>query len=91
MLRKGNGSISAAGGSGWGGGGGGRISLDCYSIQDVKVTVHGLYLIHISSKYKNFKLPNSIYLLGMILAYNIIFRISFKLQTFFSLTLNHLL
>ncbi|KAJ0970737.1 hypothetical protein J5N97_018696 [Dioscorea zingiberensis] len=37
----GNGTISAAGGSGWGGGGGGRISLECYSIQDVKITVHG--------------------------------------------------
>lgn len=46
--RKGNGTISAAGGTGWGGGGGGRISLDCYSIQeDVKVTVHGLYQLHI--------------------------------------------
>ncbi|XP_068650763.1 uncharacterized protein [Aristolochia californica] len=38
---KGIGIISAAGGRGWAGGGGGRISLDCYSIQDVKVTVHG--------------------------------------------------
>lgn len=38
---KGNGTISAAGGSGWGGGGGGRISLECYSIQDVKITAHG--------------------------------------------------
>uniref|UniRef100_A0A803LU97 DUF8003 domain-containing protein n=1 Tax=Chenopodium quinoa TaxID=63459 RepID=A0A803LU97_CHEQI len=35
------GTISAAGGRGWGGGGGGRISLRCYSVQDVKVTVHG--------------------------------------------------
>lgn len=44
LPRKGNGTISAAGGKGWGGGGGGRISLDCYSIQeDIKVTVHGLY------------------------------------------------
>ena len=47
MLRKGNGTISGAGGSGWGGGGGGRISLECYSVQDVKITVHGLYLMHI--------------------------------------------
>ncbi|KAH7687489.1 Growth factor receptor cysteine-rich domain-containing protein [Dioscorea alata] len=38
---KGNGTISAAGGSGWGGGGGGRVSWECYSIQDVKITVHG--------------------------------------------------
>uniref|UniRef100_A0A1D1Z6L0 DUF8003 domain-containing protein n=1 Tax=Anthurium amnicola TaxID=1678845 RepID=A0A1D1Z6L0_9ARAE len=38
---KGKGTISAAGGIGWGGGGGGRISLDCYSIQDVTVTAHG--------------------------------------------------
>ncbi|XP_042406651.1 uncharacterized protein LOC121996676 [Zingiber officinale] len=38
---KGTGIISAAGGSGWGGGGGGRISLECYSIQDVKITAHG--------------------------------------------------
>ncbi|KNA21809.1 hypothetical protein SOVF_039820 [Spinacia oleracea] len=38
---KGLGTISAAGGRGWGGGGGGRISLHCYSVQDVKVTVHG--------------------------------------------------
>ncbi|PKA56333.1 hypothetical protein AXF42_Ash014836 [Apostasia shenzhenica] len=38
---KGNGTITAAGGSGWGGGGGGRISLLCYAIQDVKITVHG--------------------------------------------------
>ncbi|KAH9607077.1 hypothetical protein KSS87_005006 [Heliosperma pusillum] len=38
---KGFGTISAAGGRGWGGGGGGRIALYCYSIQDVKVTVHG--------------------------------------------------
>lgn len=38
---KGLGTISAAGGRGWAGGGGGRISLKCYSIQDVKVTVHG--------------------------------------------------
>lgn len=42
-LRKGNGTVSVAGGSGWGGGGGGRISLECYSIQDVKISVHGLY------------------------------------------------
>lgn len=42
IIRKGNGTISAAGGSGWGGGGGGRISLECYSIQDVKITAHGL-------------------------------------------------
>lgn len=48
LHRKGYGTISAAGGRGWGGGGGGRISLDCYSIQeDVKVTVHGLYLSQI--------------------------------------------
>lgn len=45
MLRKGTGIISAAGGSGWGGGGGGRISLECYSIQDVKITAHGLYYL----------------------------------------------
>ncbi|KAK1324864.1 hypothetical protein QJS10_CPA01g02858 [Acorus calamus] len=38
---RGNGIISAAGGRGWGGGGGGRISLDCYSKQDVKIVVHG--------------------------------------------------
>lgn len=43
MLRKGKGTISAAGGSGWGGGGGGRISLVCYAIQDVTITVHGLH------------------------------------------------
>lgn len=47
IIRKGNGTINAAGGSGWGGGGGGRISLECYSVQDVKITVHGLYLMHI--------------------------------------------
>ena len=47
MLRKGNGTISGAGGSGWGGGGGGRISLECYSVQDVKITVHGLYFMPI--------------------------------------------
>nr|DAD18250.1 TPA_asm: hypothetical protein HUJ06_019713 [Nelumbo nucifera] len=41
LKLKGTGTISAAGGRGWGGGGGGRISLDCYSIQDVKITVHG--------------------------------------------------
>ncbi|CAK9172632.1 unnamed protein product [Ilex paraguariensis] len=41
-VRKGFGTISAAGGRGWGGGGGGRISLNCYSKQeDVKVTLHG--------------------------------------------------
>ncbi|KAK9716251.1 hypothetical protein RND81_06G221200 [Saponaria officinalis] len=38
---RGFGSISAEGGRGWGGGGGGRMALYCYSIQDVKVTVHG--------------------------------------------------
>ncbi|XP_010677213.2 uncharacterized protein LOC104892887 isoform X2 [Beta vulgaris subsp. vulgaris] len=38
---KGIGTISAAGGRGWGGGGGGRISLHCYSVQDVEITVHG--------------------------------------------------
>ncbi|KAK9144802.1 hypothetical protein Sjap_004705 [Stephania japonica] len=38
---KGNGTISAAGGKGWGGGGGGRISLDCYSMQVLEITVHG--------------------------------------------------
>ena len=42
-FRKGLGTISAAGGQGWGGGGGGRISLHSYSVQDVKVTVHGMY------------------------------------------------
>ncbi|KAL5724090.1 hypothetical protein ACHQM5_007395 [Ranunculus cassubicifolius] len=41
LKLKGKGTVSAAGGRGWGGGGGGRISLDCYSIQDVEVTVHG--------------------------------------------------
>lgn len=41
LKLKGTGTISAAGGRGWGGGGGGRISLDCYSIQDVYVTAHG--------------------------------------------------
>ncbi|CAL9044534.1 unnamed protein product [Musa banksii] len=41
LKLKGSGVISAAGGSGWGGGGGGRISLECYSIQDVKITAHG--------------------------------------------------
>lgn len=41
LKLRGNGTISAAGGSGWGGGGGGRISLECYSMQDVKITVHG--------------------------------------------------
>ncbi|KAG9452480.1 hypothetical protein H6P81_005384 [Aristolochia fimbriata] len=41
LKLKGMGIISAAGGRGWAGGGGGRISLNCYSIQDVKVTVHG--------------------------------------------------
>ncbi|KAK8945495.1 hypothetical protein KSP40_PGU015913 [Platanthera guangdongensis] len=41
LKLKGNGTISAAGGSGWGGGGGGRISIVCYSIQDVTITVHG--------------------------------------------------
>ncbi|PIA31063.1 hypothetical protein AQUCO_05300111v1 [Aquilegia coerulea] len=41
LKLKGNGTISAAGGRGWGGGGGGRISLNCYSIQDVEVTTHG--------------------------------------------------
>ncbi|KAK9094924.1 hypothetical protein Scep_026393 [Stephania cephalantha] len=38
---KGNGTISAAGGKGWGGGGGGRISLGCYSMQVLEITVHG--------------------------------------------------
>ncbi|KAK1262274.1 hypothetical protein QJS04_geneDACA008723 [Acorus gramineus] len=38
---RGNGVISAAGGRGWGGGGGGRISLNCYSKQDVKIIGHG--------------------------------------------------
>lgn len=49
MVRKGNGTIGAAGGSGWGGGGGGRISLECYSKQDVKITAHGLCwpLVHL--------------------------------------------
>ncbi|KAI0500676.1 hypothetical protein KFK09_018892 [Dendrobium nobile] len=41
LKLKGKGTISAAGGSGWGGGGGGRISLVCYAIQDVTITVHG--------------------------------------------------
>ncbi|XP_010919832.1 uncharacterized protein [Elaeis guineensis] len=41
LKLQGNGTISAAGGSGWGGGGGGRISLECYKIQDVKITAHG--------------------------------------------------
>ncbi|XP_020694920.1 uncharacterized protein LOC110108571 [Dendrobium catenatum] len=43
LKLKGKGTISAAGGSGWGGGGGGRISLVCYAIQDVTITVHGLH------------------------------------------------
>lgn len=43
--RKGCGTISAAGGRGWAGGGGGRISVYGYSnVQEVKLTVHGLYL-----------------------------------------------
>lgn len=45
LDRKGFGTISAAGGRGWAGGGGGRISVHGYSNgQEVKVTVHGLYL-----------------------------------------------
>ncbi|MQL81421.1 hypothetical protein Taro_013890 [Colocasia esculenta] len=43
LKLKGKGTISAAGGRGWGGGGGGRISLNCYSIQDVTVTAHDLF------------------------------------------------
>ncbi|RRT50481.1 hypothetical protein B296_00039972 [Ensete ventricosum] len=54
LKMKGSGVISAAGGSGWGGGGGGRISLECYSIQDVKITAHGSTCSNLFDQNKGF-------------------------------------